>query len=158
MFREMRRIKQKLSDEESLAILKNERRGVLCVQGDDGYPYGLPIDYWYDEESGKICFHGAKQGHKIDSINRSDKASFCVYDEGYRKDGEWFLNIKSVIIFGRIKAVEDEQRAETISRNLAYKFTNDNDYIDLEIKNNIKRVKCLELTPEHITGKSIKES
>ena len=158
MFREMRRFKQKLSEEECLNILKNEKRGVLCVQGDDGYPYGVPIDFWYDEETEKICFHGAREGHKMDSINRSDKVTFCVYDEGYRKDGEWALNIKSVIVFGRIKTVEDEQRAEKISRNIALKFTDDMDYIDLEVKRHIKRVNCLEITPEHITGKLIKES
>ena len=37
MFREMLRKKQQLSQEECIAILKNEPRGVLSVLGDDDY-------------------------------------------------------------------------------------------------------------------------
>ena len=93
MFREMRRYKQELSKEECIEILKNEPRGVLSMLEDDGYPYGIPMTHWYDEATGNIYFHGAKIGHKIDAINRCDKVSFCVYDKGYRKEGEWALNI-----------------------------------------------------------------
>ena len=82
MFREMRRFKQQISTEKCVEILKNEPRGVLMVLGDDDYPYGIPIDFYYDEREKKIYFHSAKQGHKIDAINRHDKASFCVYDQG----------------------------------------------------------------------------
>lgn len=158
MFREMRRKKQQLSETEAAEILKECKRGVLSLMGDDGYPYGLPIDYWYDEENGKICFHGAKEGHKIDSIKRSNKASFCVYNDGYRKEGEWALNIKSVIVFGRISEVSDEEYKAKICRNLTLKFTDDEDYIKEELEKYLKRVNCLELSPEHITAKSITES
>ena len=68
MFRKMRRFKQELSKEECMEILKNEPRGVLSVLGDDGYPYGMPVTHWYNEKNGKIYFHGAKSGHKIDAI------------------------------------------------------------------------------------------
>lgn len=66
MFRPMRRWKQQLSDEDCIAILKNEPRGILSVLGDDGYPYGIPMNHWYCEADGKLYFHGAKTGHKID--------------------------------------------------------------------------------------------
>lgn len=157
MFREMRRIKQQLSNEECVNILKNEVRGVLSVLGDNDYPYGVPIDYWYSDD-GKIYFHGAKCGHKIDAIKKHDKVSFCVYDKGYRNEGEWALNIKSVIVFGRIKIVKSHEKALDICRNIALKFTSDNEYIDDEIARSGKFVMCLELTPEHITGKIINES
>ena len=107
MFREMRRAKQQLSQEECTEILKQEVRGVLSVLGDDGYPYGIPMDHWYDEKNGKIYFHGAREGHKIDAIKACDKVSYCVYDKGYRKDGEWVLNIRSVVVFG---CIETRQR------------------------------------------------
>ncbi|MCR5546786.1 MAG: pyridoxamine 5'-phosphate oxidase family protein, partial [Lachnospiraceae bacterium] len=108
MFREMRRIKQKISEEECIRVLKEQKRGVLSVLGDDGYPYGMPINQWYCEKDGHIYFHGAKNGHKIDAIRNCDKVSFCVYDEGYRKEGDWALNINSVIVFGRLHEVTDE--------------------------------------------------
>ena len=114
MFRKMRRFKQELSKEECMEILKNEPRGVLSVLGDDGYPYGMPVTHWYNEKNGKIYFHGAKSGHKIDAIKNCDKVSFCVYDKGYRKENDWALNIKSVIVFGRVRFVEDQDTINQI--------------------------------------------
>ena len=158
MFREMRRSKQQFSQEECTEILKQEVRGVLSVLGDDGYPYGIPMDHWYDEKNGKIYFHGAKEGHKIDAIKACDKVSYCVYDKGYRKYGEWALNIRSVVVFGSIRPVEHMEKVEEICRNLCLKFTDDQEYIEKELTNYTSRVLCLELTPEHMTGKLVNES
>ena len=158
MFRKMRRFNQQISDLECIEILKNTKRGVLSLIGDDGYPYGLPIDYWYCEDDGKIYFHGAKEGHKIDSIKACGKASYCVYDEGFRKEGDWALNIKSVVIFGKISFVEDEEKAREICTALVRKFTDDEEYLEKELKNALPRVQCLEFAPEHMTGKMVNES
>ena len=158
MFRKMRRFKQQITDEQCIEVLKNAKRGVLSLIGEDGYPYGLPINQWYCEEDGKIYFHGAKEGHKIDAIKACDKVSFCAWDEGYRKDDDWALNINSVIVFGRIKLVEDEDTAIKICTNLTKKFTDDEEYLQKELKNALPRVQCLELIPEHTTGKLVNES
>ena len=158
MFRRMRRFNQALSDEECKSILKTEKRATLAVNGDDGYPYALPVDFYYDEEDNKIYFHGAKEGHKIDAIKNYDKASFCVYDSGYRKEGEWALNINSVIVFGKIRLVTDEELARKICTKLVQKFTDDQEYLEKELKNALPRVQCLELEIEHMTGKLVNES
>ena len=158
MFRELRRKKQELSRQECLEVLINEKRGVLSVNGDDGYPYGMPLNHFYNEEDGCLYFHGGKIGHRIDAIKRNDKVSYCVYDEGYRNEGEWALNIKSVIVFGKIKLVEDNNKALKICTELVKKFTDDQKYLEDELKTAFLRVQCLELIPEHITGKLVKES
>lgn len=158
MFREVVRKKQALAPDECIRILKNEPRGVLSVIGDGGYPYGLPLNHYYCEENGHIYFHSGKKGHKIDSIRNCDKASFCVYDVGYRNDGEWALNVKSVIVFGKIQIVDDFDEAMDICRKLSYKFTSDSEYIEKEIKNSGKNTLCFKLIPEHITGKKVNES
>lgn len=158
MFRKMRRFNQQITDAECIEILKNTKRGVLSLLGEDGYPYGIPIDHWYCVEDGRIYFHGAKEGHKIDAIKACDKASYCVYDEGFRKEGEWALNITSVITFGRIRLVEDEDTARKICTELVKKFTDDEDYLEKELQNAFPRVQCLELIPEHMTGKLVNES
>ena len=158
MFREMRRFKQQISDQECIEILKNEPRGVLSMIGDDGYPYGIPLDHWYSEKDGRLYFHCAKVGHKIDAITKCDKVSFCVCDEGYRNEGEWALNIKSVVIFGRMHIVEDEGKKKEICTNIVRKFTDDEDYLQKELVNSFPRVCCLELIPEHMTGKLVNES
>lgn len=158
MFREMMRIKQQLPESECIEILKNEKRGVLSVLGDDGYPYGMPMNHYYCEEDGKLYFHGGKKGHKIDAIRRNDKASFCVFDQGSRQEGEWFLRVRSVIVFGRIEIVEDQDRTTRISRLLSNKFTSDEKYIAEEIERSGQNTLLFALVPEHITGKLVKES
>ena len=158
MFREMLRKKQALSEEECIDILKTELRGVLSVLGDDGYPYGMPINHFYREEDGKLYFHGGKRGHKIDAIRSCDKASFCVYDEGFRREGEWALNIKSVIVFGRIEFVDDQETVYRISEKLSRKFTDDDAYIKREIEKSGSATLMFALVPEHISGKLVNEA
>ena len=156
MFRDITRKKQKLSLEECKEILKQEVRGVLAVNGDDGYPYALPINFYFDERNNRIYFHSGKVGHKLDAIDRSDKVSFCVYDKGYHEDGHWSLNIRSVIIFGRIRTVDDW--SDELMVNFCKRFTGDMEYIYSEIekfKSNTA-VLCLEI--EHMTGKLVNES
>lgn len=158
MFRDLARKKQSLSSEEIIAILKTEKRGVLAVCGDEGYPYALPINYWYNEENGYIYFHSGKKGHKVDAITKDNKVSFCVYNNGYQKEGEWALNISSVIAFGRIYVVEDFEKSMEICRKLSLKFTNNLEYIDSEIEKFGAATLCFELRPEHVTGKLVNES
>ena len=79
MFRELRRKKQALSQEECTAVLNCVTSGVLALAGDNDYPYAVPISYVYDGE--KLYFHCAKSGHKLDAICRNPKASFCVIDK-----------------------------------------------------------------------------
>ncbi len=158
MFREMRRSKQKLFEDECYAILSQEKRGVLSVLGDDDYPYGMPINHYYNKDDGKIYFHGGKFGHKIDAMKKHNKVSFCVYDQGFTKEGDWALNIRSVIVFGKIEFIEDFDRTIEICRQLSYKFTDDDNYIDEEIRKFAKATLVFALVPEHISGKIVKES
>ena len=158
MFREMLRKKQGLSQEECISILRNELRGVLSVLGDCGYPYGMPLNHYYCEEDGNLYFHGGNKGHKIDALKRNPKASFCVYDSGFRKESDWALNIKSVIVFGHVEFVEDQEKIFEISRLLSHKFTDDNSYIENEIIRAGHRTLMFALVPEYMTGKLVNES
>lgn len=158
MFRELVRKNKKLSIEECIYILKTEKRGVLSVHGDNDYPYGMPMNHWYNEEDGKIYFHCGEMGHRLDALKKDNKVSFCVYDEGYRNPGEWPLHVKSVIVFGRIEIVDEMERIVDITTKLSYKFIQDEKYIKEEIQNHAHRTLLLELTPEHICGKLVEES
>ena len=158
MFREMRRKNQALSGEECIRILTEELRGVLSVNGDDGYPYGTPIDHWYNAEDGKIYFHSGKIGHRVDAMKADPRASFCVYDSGFRREGEWALNISSVIVFGRLEVVEDQEEAIRIARQLSYKFTDDEEFIEGTIRDAGPYTLVFALVPEHMTGKIVNES
>lgn len=156
MFRDVTRKKNKLSPTECKEILNQELRGVLAVNGDDGYPYALPINFYFDEENNRIYFHSGKVGHKLDAIAHSDKVSFCVYANGYRKDDHWALNIKSVIVFGRIHIVDDW--TDELMVDFCKRFTQDTEYIYSEIEKSRRNtiVLCLEI--EHLTGKLVNEA
>ena len=158
MFRPMRRFKQQLSDSEALEVLANAKRGVLSVIGDDGWPYGIWLNPHYRKEDGRIYFHGAKEGHKIDALRKDARASFTVIDDGVRDDGGWAYTFRSVVIFGRIEFVEDQAFALELCRELARRFNPSEADIEKEIRMAGARVQVLCLIPEHITGKRVHEA
>lgn len=157
MFREVARSKQALPKETCIQILKEEKRGMLAVQGDDGYPYVMPLNHWYCEEDGRLYFHSGRTGHRVDAMRACDKASFCVIDQGTQSEGNWWLDFQSVIVFGRLEVVEDHERALDISRKLSLKFTQDEQYIEHEVVHSGPGVLVFALIPEHITGKLVHE-
>ena len=158
MFRELTRKKQALTCQDCIRILTQEKRGILSVHGEDGYPYGMPMNHWYDEESGKLYFHSGKVGHRLDALKKNDKVSFCVYDSGTREEGKWALRFESVIVFGRIEILDDHDEITRITKALSHKFTQDDAYIEREITQYAKATLLLKLIPEHICGKWVKES
>lgn len=158
MFRNMIRAKQQLTQEECLEILKTEKRGVLSVLGDEGYPYGIPLNHYYNEADGKLYFHSGKMGHKIDALRACDKVSFCVLDEGRREEGDWALRFRSVIVFGCVEFIEDREMIYDLAAKLSRKFTDDEAYIADELRRSGPGTCMFALTPEHITGKRVKEA
>lgn len=158
MFRKMRRTPQALSQEEIYDLLRTETRGVLSVNGDDGYPYGVPINHFYDEETGKIYFHGANIGHRVDAVKRDPKVSYCVYGQDEKRGDDWAYYVKSVVIFGRAEIVEDQDEIIRVCRLLCDKFPCPQEYIDKEVEKDAKRTLCVALTIEDINGKLVHEA
>ena len=158
MFRELARKNQQLSQEDCVHVLKTERRGVLSVLGEEGYPYGMPMNHWYDEEDGAIWFHCGKSGHRLDSLKACDKVSFCVYDQGQRNEGEWAWRVKSVIVFGRVEVIDDLEKIVEVTTKLSYQFTQDEEYIQGEIRSAAHKTLLLRLLPENICGKLVTEA
>lgn len=120
MFRELRRKKQELSIEDSIAILRHSTSGVLALLGDNAYPYAVPISYVYDDS--RLYFHGAKSGHKTDAIQNHPKASFCVIDQDNVIPEEYTTCFRSVIVFGKIRILENEAEKEKAIWTLASKY------------------------------------
>jgi len=158
MFRELARKNKELPELECIALLKNETRGVLSVLGDDDYPYGMPMNHFFNDADGCIYFHCGKAGHRLDALRRYDKVSFCVYDRGESKDGGWALTVKSVIVFGRIDIIDDMDSIIDITTKLCHKFTQDESYIQNEIAQYANGTLLLKLKPEHMCGKCVVES
>ena len=155
MKRKMRRFKQQVSDERCVEILKTAPRGVLALHGEDGYPYAVPLDFYY--EKNRLYFHCAPEGHKLDAIRADSRASFCVMDEGFKRDGDWALNITSVIAFGKIRELTDINEKTEKHRLKGNEYYPDPDEVENEIKRFIDRVCILEFSIEHMTGKLVHE-
>lgn len=158
MFRPIRRKKNEISLDDAKALLKSERRGVLAVNGDDGYPYAIPVNFCYDESEGKIYFHGSRVGHKVDALTACDKVCFTVFgNERVKDEDEWAPYVQSVVIFGKCRAMLDKSLAECKLRRLAEKYYPSEDLIDEEIERSGKAVQLYEIDIEHISGKEVKE-
>jgi len=113
-FRQMRRKRQQLSQEESIDILRKATSGTLALLGDHNYPYAVPISYVYSD--GKLFFHSALSGHKVDAIRNHDKASFCVIEQDQVQPKEFTTYFRSVIAFGRTHIIEDEKEKMAAAR------------------------------------------
>lgn len=156
MFREMRRKNQKLTIEECNEILHRGSSGVLAVAGDNDYPYAVPLSYVHLD--GKIYFHCAKQGHKLDAIIRNNKISFCVIDQDEIVPEEYTTHFKSVIAFGKIRILEEETEKRTAIELLGRKYAPENTEEELQaaVEKDYAPLCMLELSIEHISGKQSK--
>ena len=151
-FRQMRRKRQQLTQEESIAILQNATAGTLALLGDDGYPYAVPISYVYNE--GKLYFHSALNGHKVDAIRKYDKASFCVIEQDDVQPEKYTTFFRSVIAFGRIHIIEDAQEKLEIARMLGNRYNpNQDEALQKELESGLSRMLAIRFDIEHLTGK-----
>ena len=98
-FRKMRRFKQQLSEQATEEVLRRGDTAVLGVINANGYPYTVPVNYLYAK--GRIYFHCAKQGEKLDAIRQNDKVSLCVIDQDDIQPEKLTTFYRSVIVFGR---------------------------------------------------------
>ena len=153
MFRGMRRKRQALSEQETIAMLESCTSGVLAVQGDDDYPYAVPMSFAY--EDGKLFFHAAKAGHKMDGIERSDKVSFCVIAADDVVPSTCTTHGRSAVVFGRARVLTDDGEKRHALECLVKKYSPD--YVaeaDAEIDGEWQRVCAIELAVEHMSGKA----
>lgn len=153
MFREMRRKRQQLSQEECETLLKQGTHGVLSVHGDHGYPYGVPISYFYYNR--KIIFHCAKSGHKIDALQADPRVSFCVVGQDQIVPDEYTTYFRSVIVFGKVHFIEQENEICQAAGLLACKYyPEDSESHRKEvIRKEMDRLCVAEILIDHMTGK-----
>ena len=154
----MRRSPQALSHEEMTDLLKTETRGVMSVLGDNGYPYGFPINHYYDEEANKIYIHGANFGHRVSAVKSDPKVSYCVFGGEYQKEGDWAKYVRSVIVFGKAEMIEDANEIVRISRLLCDKFPCPPEYVEHEIEKDAPRTLVIAIDIEYMTGKLVHEA
>ena len=152
-FRAMRRKRQQLSEKENISILQKATAGTLALLGDNGYPYAVPISYVYADD-GKLYFHSALSGHKIDAIRNCDKASFCVIDKDDVQPEKYTTYFRSVIAFGRIHIIEDAQEKLETARLLGDRYNpNQEEALQKELEKGLSRMVMIRFDIEYLTGK-----
>ena len=152
----MRRKKQELSEEETIAVLARNTSGTLAVLGDGGYPYAVPLSYAYRD--GKIYFHCARAGHKLDAVRACDKASFCVIDKDEVLPEKFTTKYRSAIAFGKIRELTDPGEIEAVMRRLAGKYSPNEGETAFQNEMRTSGALCvLALEIEHLSGKQGKE-
>ena len=152
MFREMRRKKQRLTENECLAILDEATSGVLSLLGDDGFPYGVPISF--ARVGSTLVFHSAPEGHKVDAIRACPKASFAVIAQDDVVPSEYTTRYRSVIAFGRVHIVEERDEKLALLRALGNRYWPcHDDELEAEIVPRFDHMHVLALDIEHLSGK-----
>lgn len=153
MFRKMREIGVPLSKEETIEILETQKHGTLAVNGDNGYPYAVPISYVYLDNS--IIFHSAISGHKVESIKKNSKVSFCVIEQDNIIPEDFNTLYKSAIAFGKARIIDNDQEKRNALREILKKYSSEfmesgEKYINGEWDN----VAVMIIDIEHLTGKA----
>lgn len=150
--RTMRRTFQALDENECIRILENSTSGTLACLGDDGYPYAIPLSHVFID--GKLYFHGATIGHRIDAICAYPKVSYCVIEQDQVIAERLTTYYRSVIAFGQARLLNDVAEKRIALFKLGQKFAPDmSDKTIEEIDRFIDSVSVMELTIEHMTGK-----
>ena len=148
----MRRIRQQLTHDECIDILCRATAGVLAVTGDGGYPYAVPLSHVY--AGGRLYFHSALQGHKVDAIAADARCSFCIIDRDEVHPESFTTHFKSVIAFGRIHIIDEDEERLAALRMLGRRHApHDAAGLQREIDKDYGRVLLLRLDIEHLTGK-----
>ena len=153
MFRDIRRFKQALPKEECEKILSESSSGILAVCGDEGYPYTVPMSYFYAD--GKIYFHSAKSGHKIDAIRSNPKVSFCVVTVDEPQPEKFSGDFRSVVAFGKAEIIEDDAEKWKIMEIITKKYAPHAMQADVGAKIDVrfKAVSIIVMDIEHLSGK-----
>lgn len=157
MFRKIRKKKNELDMIAAEKLLLDSRRGVLAMNGDEGYPYAIPINYVYDKNNRKIYFHGARVGHKIDALRACDKVCFTVYGNETIKEEAWAPFMQSTVVFGRCHLMKNGEKAMALLKSFAMKYYPNEQMADEEIAQAGKAVQLFEIEIEHLSGKEVQE-
>ncbi len=149
-FKEMRRKQRALPREAAEQILSAGQYGVLSVYGEEGYPYGVPVNYGYAE--GKLLFHCAREGHKLQAIRRNPKVCFTVVSGHTLVEEEYTCKYESVVVFGTARVIEERKERHAAMERMMSVLSPD--YAGTAIANcGGDGYVMVEITPDHVTGK-----
>ncbi len=157
MFHKMRRAKQELPQATCQKILSQEKRGVLSVIGDQGYPYGIPMNFVYDPTEQMLYFHCAKEGHKLDAIRRNAKVCFTTWAIDHPDEDGWSFHVASVIAMGYATLISDAESIRELAYKLGEKYFPTIEHIEQTLQKHVSKIFIIAVKIEHMTEKLVHE-
>lgn len=156
-FRPMRRAERETGAAEAWEVVAQANHGVLSLCGDGGYPYGVPLNHVLME--GKLVFHAAAAGHKLEALRGQPKACYTVVqgplEEELEDIPEGSLGtFRSAVLFGVLSELPEDQY-EAALRALCARYTPDYARSDAAFTQGYERLRILCFTVDHITGKKL---
>ncbi len=156
MFREIRRKNRELTGERITELLKETEYGFLSLgTSDNGYAYGVPISYAYDDIENTLYFHCAPEGHKLDNIEKNSRLSFCVVGKTLPVADKYTTLYESVIVFGETEIIDSDEEKRKALRLLLKKYSVGFEEIgEKYIDGSWDRTKTFKLSVQRITAKA----
>ncbi|MFV0418406.1 MAG: pyridoxamine 5'-phosphate oxidase family protein [Dysgonomonas sp.] len=157
MYREIRRQNRSLEDKLRIEeLLITSEYGFLSLGiSENGYGYGIPISYAYDEDSNSLYFHGALEGQKLDMIKQNNKVSFCVVGVTKPIADQFTTLYESVIAFGSVYTDLSEEDKRKALRMLVKKYSPGFEELgDKYMDKSWSRTAVFRIDIEHITAKA----
>jgi len=149
MFRAMRLDKYETDRETAFEILRKAEYGVLSLIGDDGYPYGIPVNHVLLD--GSVYFHCAFEGHKADAMKRESRVSFAAVSKAVVRQSDYNTEYASAVVFGRAKAVEGEEKGRAMGALISRYAPG---HAASGCGDGLKNTMIVRIDIEHITGKA----
>lgn len=104
---QMRRMSHKMSEEETLELVKKSKYAVLSLVDVDGLPYGVPLDYIYQDHA--LYFHGAKEGRKIDGMKKNPRGCAVILGDTSVVPDKFGRKYSSAIIEGSMEFIDEPE-------------------------------------------------
>ncbi len=160
-FRPLRKAERGLSQEAAEDVLRKGEVGFLGVNGDNGYPYVVALNYCYDAEGKSLYFHCAREGHKLDAIKADNRVCFAVVTQAQVLPDALSMLFESVTVFGRAHIVEGTEKEKAVFK-LTDKYVRGRGTITPEevaayVEKHIDYAHLVRIDIEHLTGKKRRE-
>lgn len=148
----LRRKDRKLTREEALAILARAETATVSLVTPQG-PYGFPVSPVCVD--GKLYFHSAKEGRKIDAIKADSRCWMSAFTDVVPATDKFTTYFESAMAWGDLELVTDEQEIQTALKALCEKFTPTNmpDF-SRALERSLPITALYSLRLDHVSGKA----
>ncbi|MGI6361125.1 MAG: pyridoxamine 5'-phosphate oxidase family protein [Bacillota bacterium] len=159
MTRKMQKSSRQLPDQEAKQLLAQGDTGVLSINGDDGYPYGVPMTYIYVEKDQAIYLHSANYGYKWEALQENNKVCFTAILSSKILPHKSTAAFESVIVTGIAHQLQDDSDKRAVMDLFVKCFCKGHEEVGNKlIKGVYDKTGVIRLEIEELKGKAYRDS